>query len=25
VLAVAFFIYTRTVSEEPIHEQSSAH
>jgi len=25
VLAVAFFIYTRTASEEPIHEQSSAH
>jgi len=25
VLAVAFFIYTRTVSEEPIHKQSSAH
>jgi DNA-binding beta-propeller fold protein YncE len=24
VLAVAFFIYTRTVSEEPIHKQSSA-
>jgi DNA-binding beta-propeller fold protein YncE len=25
VLAVAFFIYTRTVSEEPIHKQSSTH
>jgi DNA-binding beta-propeller fold protein YncE len=25
VLAVAFFIYTRTVSEEPIHKQSSIH
>jgi hypothetical protein len=25
VLAVAFFLYTRTVSEEPIHKQSSAH
>jgi len=25
VLAVALFIYTRTVSEEPIHKQSSAH
>ena len=24
VLAVAFFIYTRTVSEESIHKQSSA-
>lgn len=25
VLAVAFFIYTRTVSEEPIHKQPSTH